>query len=232
MMPETLTLQEAMQLASQMPQNAFNPFNSFEAMVKEAQEKQKKEILDNAILDSQSDRVYSRIISLQRASEEAVTDAQRAKHGFYKCVVVNENYDPLRENRTSEPLSWELKDNVVTATYQVAPKPLSQVKEEKRSAFKALRDEEIAEPINGVQVGRLEDRENIEGAISRFETIAPDGVNWIMVDNSVVVLTKQDLQNVADEYAIRKAQIFNKYGTLSSALDKAETIDEVLAVEW
>jgi hypothetical protein len=47
-MPETLTLEEAMQLASQMPQNNFNPFGatSFEDMVKEAKKLQEQEVID------------------------------------------------------------------------------------------------------------------------------------------------------------------------------------------
>jgi hypothetical protein len=162
-----------------------------------------------------------------------LTDEERAKHGFYPCVVINEQYDRLRENRTSEPLSWELNDNVVTATYQVTSKPLSQALEEKRSELKELREKEVAEPINNVQVGRIEARENIQGAIDRFDTLAPSGViGWVMADNSIGMLTKAQLEQIADGYVIRKAQVFNKYGMLCLALNEAETIEDIIAIEW
>lgn len=162
-----------------------------------------------------------------------LSDEERATHGFYRCIVVNESYDRLRENRTEVPISWGLDEYIVTATYQIAPKPLSQAKEERRSIFKEKRDEEIALPINNVQVGRLEDRENITGSINRFDELSQDGViGWIMADNSVSMLTNQNLQDVSNAYSIRKAQVFSKYGLLCAQLEQAQTIDDVLMIDW
>lgn len=162
-----------------------------------------------------------------------LTDEERAKLGFYTCTVENEGYDPLRENRTAEPLNWTLKNNHVTATYQVAPKPLSQAKEEKRESFKEKRDSMIAEDINNFQIGRQQDRENIQGAIDKWDILAEgESRHWIMADNSVRAVTKQELIDVSNAYAIRQNNVFGQYGILCAMLEMAADIDEVIAIVW
>lgn len=49
MMPETLTLQEAIELSSKLPQ--LQQLDAFEAMVKEAREKEKMEAIDVCVQD-------------------------------------------------------------------------------------------------------------------------------------------------------------------------------------
>lgn len=123
------------------------------------------------------------------------------------------------------------EDKVIGTVHPTNKPPLTA--EEKRVKFKLLRDKEIAEPINGVQVGRVEDRENIQGAIDRFDTLATDGaIGWIMADNSIKMLTKLQLIDIADGYAIRKAQVFNNYGMLCLTLNEAETVEDIIAIGW
>ena len=162
-----------------------------------------------------------------------LSDAERAKYGFYPCTVIGESYDPERENRTEVPISWELKNNHVTATYQVAPKPLSQAKEEKRESLKKERDSMIAEDINNFQMGRQQDRENIQGAIDKWEILTEgDSRHWIMADNSVKAVTKQELIDVSNAYAIRQNNVFGQYGILCTMLEMATDIEEVIAITW
>ena len=67
-------------------------------------------------------------------------------------------------------------------------------------------------PLNGFDVGRSIDRENIQGAISHFDTISTDGlVKWTMSDNTEKLVSLEDLQTVLDSYVLRKAQIFSDY---------------------
>jgi len=54
-----------------------------------------------------------------------LTDAERAKHGWYPCVEVNGNYNPTTHVRSTP--SFVLSDNVVTANYTIWDKPESQI---------------------------------------------------------------------------------------------------------
>jgi hypothetical protein len=54
-----------------------------------------------------------------------LTDAERAKHGWYPCVEVNANYNPTTQVRSAP--SFTFADNVVTAVYTIWDKPESQI---------------------------------------------------------------------------------------------------------
>jgi hypothetical protein len=54
-----------------------------------------------------------------------LTDAERAKHGWYPCVEVNANYNPITQIRS--PAEFVLADGIVTATYTIWDKPESQI---------------------------------------------------------------------------------------------------------
>lgn len=66
-----------------------------------------------------------------------LTDAERAKHGWYPCVEVNANYNPTTQIRS--PAEFVLADNVVTATYTIWDKPDSQVFMEAMTEARARR---------------------------------------------------------------------------------------------
>jgi len=54
-----------------------------------------------------------------------LTDAERAKHGWYPCVEVNANYNPTTQVRSAP--SFTFADGVVTAVYTIWDKPESQI---------------------------------------------------------------------------------------------------------
>jgi len=53
-----------------------------------------------------------------------LTDEERAKHGFFRCIVVDEQYDIKTQSRSEEPMSWEFNEEAqtVTAKYMVVDK--------------------------------------------------------------------------------------------------------------
>ena len=79
-----------------------------------------------------------------------LTDEERAKYDFYKCVTVNEQYDPVTQNRSEEPTDWSLNGLVVTATYTLIDKDPAQVKTE--IIAKKIKDGEqyIKDTVKGV----------------------------------------------------------------------------------
>ena len=53
-----------------------------------------------------------------------------------------------------------------------------------------------------------------------------------MADNSVRAVTKQELIDVSNAYAIRQNNVFGQYGILCAMLEMAADIDEVIAIVW
>lgn len=72
-----------------------------------------------------------------------LTDEERAKHGWYPCVEVNAQYDPVTQIRS--PAEFVLADNVVTATYTVWDKLEEQVYAEVATKVRDERNQLIAE---------------------------------------------------------------------------------------
>jgi len=106
---------------------------------------------------------------------------------------------------------------------------LNKAKENARDTAKLHRENKIAKPINNVQVAKPVDRENIQGSITYFETLAQgaDTINWTMADNSIVALTKTDLQDIIDTYVLRKAQAFAEYQADVATIEKCNSIQEL-----
>ena len=104
-------------------------------------------------------------------------------------------------------------------------------REERRQILKQERDERISLPINNVQVGRVEDRENVTGTISNWDALGlTTSIGWVMADNTLQALTKDDLEDIVIGYAQRKAQTFSAYEQAAMALQQASTIEEIMDV--
>ena len=102
----------------------------------------------------------------------------------------------------------------------------------KRQQLKAEREARTIAPINNVQVGRSEDRENINGVIDNWGSLGlTDAIEWVMADNTVQPLTKAGLVAVKTGFTIRKAQCFAAYQQALEQLEQAQTAEEVLSIQ-
>ena len=109
---------------------------------------------------------------------------------------------------------------------------LDEQKQARRQQLKQEREELAKTPINNVQVGRIEDRENINGVIDSWESLGlTDTIEWVMADNAVQPLTKADLVAVKTGFTIRKAQCFAAYQQALEQLEQAQTEEEVLSIQ-
>lgn len=111
---------------------------------------------------------------------------------------------------------------------------LDYFRELKRQELKAERESRTVAPISNVQVATRQDRERVEGAIKNWDLLEknPDGTkNWIMADNSVQPLTKEQLQAVVDGYTARVDQCFNAYGSAVYQLEQTQTVDEIMTTQ-
>jgi hypothetical protein len=108
-------------------------------------------------------------------------------------------------------------------------KELDRLRLNKREELKQERDAKIAEPINNVQVGRFEDRENIKDAIRKWEALGnPATITWIMYDNTTAQLSKQDLINIEDAYVGRQLQVFAEYQSLCEQLAVSDDPESII----
>ena len=123
-----------------------------------------------------------------------------------------------------------LPEFLIVPQYATPEPTLEQRRERQRQMLKMGRIERVSAPINNVQVGRTEDREDITGTLANWHRLGlTDTINWIMADNTVQALTQADLHAVVDAYALRKMQVFSEYQAL---LKKLETAEDVTSVDW
>lgn len=111
---------------------------------------------------------------------------------------------------------------------------LNYFREQKRQYLKAERNERTISPINNVQVATLEDRENINGAIDNWESLGlseNDITTWILADNTLAELSKDNLIAIRTSYAQRKTLCFHHYEQAIGAISNAQTVEDILAVE-
>lgn len=160
---------------------------------------------------------------------KVLTDEMMAEYGYLKINIVEAIPTIYKKVVDGE---IELINGVPTITQYLEYKPFFQVKDELLAKIKQQREESIVEPINNVQVAKLEDRENIQGAIQYFDTLSQGGttIKWTMADNTEADLTLQYLQNVLDSYVFRKGQVFATYQIDKARIENCTTVEEIEAL--
>lgn len=159
------------------------------------------------------------------------------KHGFAPFLHTDKPDPSLLEDVQDKGKALG-DDGFVRPIYDVIMKDTADVdmgalREHKREQLKQERDELTYLPINNVQVGRIEDRENIQGTIAGWDTLGLGAtINWIMFDNTVKALSKADLEAIYVDYGLRKAQCFNLYEQIITQLNEAQTIEDIMNVTY
>lgn len=103
---------------------------------------------------------------------------------------------------------------------------LERYRELKRKELQALRDSIIASDINNIQVGRQQDRENLEKAVENFDSEATTRT-WIMADNSTAQLNLQQLTDALEGYWYRLEDCFTAYGQAIEDLKLLTTTEDI-----
>lgn len=165
-----------------------------------------------------------------------LTDEQRAEHGWYPCTLINEQYDPVTQIRSIDPVcTFDPEAKHVTAVYTIVDKPLETIKRERKEHIAACR---YAEEVNGIELpdGSFAetDREaqtRIAGAFS-LATANPDIVinwknqnGWVQLDAATVITLGVAIGNHVQNCFTRERQ-------KCELIDQADTIQAVLDVDW
>lgn len=105
---------------------------------------------------------------------------------------------------------------------------LDQAKTEKQAEIKMQRNKDIYKPYNNVKVSTANQRDDVNGSIEYFETLAPGGtISWTMADGTEQDLTKINLQAIKDGFVIRKAQTMAAWQAKKQQINDATSTEEL-----
>ncbi|BCX79290.1 DUF4376 domain-containing protein [Campylobacter sp. 19-13652] len=176
--------------------------------------------------------VYDELIQTQDGLKyvKFLSHDELLRLGFKKVIKEKrpENigkYEQIKEIRTQT-------DEYYNISYRVIPIDIKEAKKLKREELKLERDAAISEPLNNVQVASGDDLRNIEGAILAFNRLASEGkLAWIMADNSVSKLNKEELEAIRDGYIDRKQKMFNAFALACAKLEMASLPSEISEIK-
>jgi len=158
-----------------------------------------------------------------------LTDEMMEEYGYKKVIVNQATSTPLTRVVDSEinVINW-----IPTINQSLVYRPIDECKEIALSIIKTKREEKIIEPINNIQVGTLQDRENIQGSIEYFDELSQGTgtITWTMADNTEQYVSLEDLKGALDTYVIRKSQAFSEYQSKKQLIDTATTGEEIEAI--
>lgn len=187
--------------------------------------------------------------------EEYTTDMLISDTEYKHPILENKTLREMtREELISQGIEIELGEGEVVVNKKLitTPKPsayhywfngkwivnLDEVKNLKRDELKAVRDEKIHSNIEvhgevfQVRAGDMEHFDDAERAVTRNVKKPTDIRYWILADNSIKPFTYEQIRQVLDAKALRKEQVFIKFGELSMKLEKAQSIEEIEAIVW
>ena len=159
-----------------------------------------------------------------------LTDEMMEEYGYKKVIVNQATSTPFTRVIDSD---IEVINGIPTINKSLVYVSIDECKEIALSIIKTKREEKISEPINNIQVGTLQDRENIQGSIDYFEELSNGNgtITWTMVDNREQYLSLEDLKGALDTYVIRKSQSFSEYQTKKQLIENATSVEEIEAIE-
>lgn len=164
-----------------------------------------------------------------------LSDSDRAVHGWYPCEVINEGYDSVTQHRSLMPLiTFDSTESIFKVEYTVSEKSIETVKREHKERISNSRyDEEVS----GIYVDKefVNTDRNTQTRIAHVSSLSqidPDllvdwkcGYGW-------VVLGAEDIKKLALAIGKHVQTCFTKEMQLHKLIDEAETIDDVLKIEW
>lgn len=157
-----------------------------------------------------------------------------------RYFIVKDNIPIFTNDTTAKEVSqvnWTYEDGKPISGClrwdEAQQKVVRDIPQEKNASLwelKQKREELIFAPLNNFDVDE-KSLNNINEAVSFFEVAYPSGkANWIMADNSIKEVTKQELEALRDSFLTRKLQLFSDYQAKKKTLENATTYEEIKGV--
>lgn len=119
---------------------------------------------------------------------------------------------------------------------EIPPPSLDEVKVNKISELKSIRDTKEVEPVQTDKgLFDYDDKSRDRLAIARQSLIDNPSVTsiiWTTADNQRVPLTSEDFATINTVAAVRSNELHIKYNTLKEQVNACETVEEVEAISW
>ena len=164
-----------------------------------------------------------------------LSDSERAAHGWYPCAVINEGYDSLTQNRSLLPeISFDSNESIFRVEYTVTEKTVEAVKREHRDRISNSRYET---EISGIVVNDqlVETDRTSQTRIAQAHALVSidptTKIDW-KVGNEWIVLDASTITAMALAIGKHVQECFSKEMRLHKQIDEAETIDDVLKINW
>lgn len=159
-----------------------------------------------------------------------------------KCIASCNNVPNINDLESRGEIAVESNENYNIAKIKlyngnivVVEPSLDELKADKLEALKAERDTKEVEPIE--YNGNLYDyddkaRERINAAIIALELAGAEAsLEWTCADNTDAMVTAADLRNIIAAVAVRSNTLHIAYRTAKTAVEAAESKEEVEAIE-
>lgn len=153
---------------------------------------------------------------------------------FYKSKYIQEEYAQCA-NWCNETQLATIEDKGEYYECVEIPAPrLDELKAQKLTELKNIRDTEEVEPIS-YQGNRYDyddkARDRINAAIIALN-ISGQSIEWTTADNTNVAVTAQDLRNIIAAVALRSNALHVKYRNLKEQVLACTTAEEVAEIVW
>lgn len=163
----------------------------------------------------------------------ALTDEQRAVFDWYPCDVVGGDYDSRRQLQGFPTCTFD--GERITATYIVTDKPIETIKAELQAALAAYRltieEGGAAIPGGGKVLTSRADQSQLNSVYSTLAAGLVTSIDWKSTGGWVSA-TLADVEPLARVSAIHVQSCFTAERRVSESLEAAETVDDVLAIDY
>ena len=165
-----------------------------------------------------------------------LTDAERAKHKWYPCDVINEGYDNLTQIRSSLPeITFDEKNQRITLTYTIVDKPLETIKREHKERITEAR---YQSEVSGFEFsGQWIDTDRvtqtrIAQAFSLIQIDPERTFNWKKENNEWTTMNAETVRQLSKLIGDHVQSCFDKEFELHKRIDEATTVEEVSEISW
>ena len=130
--------------------------------------------------------------------------------------------------------AWEYEE--IPVPPEPEPPTLEEVKEQKISELKAVRDAKEMEPVLYAEHKFGFDSKSYERITAAIYALDIQGatstINWTLADNGSAPVTANDLRGVIAAAAARSDALHATYRALKAQVQAAETVDDVATIVW